>query len=86
MDSFNVKAPERFVAAAVRNPVCNLSLMVGTTDIPDWCYVETYGRGGKGQVTEAPSIGQLSDFYSKSPIAHISKVWYYLQSLSLTAG
>ncbi len=24
----------------MRNPVCNISLMVGLTDIIDWCYVE----------------------------------------------
>ncbi|CAA6653678.1 unnamed protein product [Spirodela intermedia] len=68
------QAPERFAVAAVRNPVCNLSLMVGTTDIPDWCYVETYGKDGKDHFTEAPSVDQLGDMYSKSPISHISKV------------
>ncbi|XP_078436469.1 acylaminoacyl-peptidase-like protein isoform X2 [Wolffia australiana] len=68
------QAPDRFVAAAVRNPVCNISSMVGTSDIPDWCYVETYGKDGKAYITEAPSINQLGDMYSKSPISHISKV------------
>lgn len=68
------QAPDRFVAAAVRNPVCNLSLMVGTTDIPDWCYVETYGKNGKNAYTEAPSIGDLTMFYQSSPISHVSKV------------
>ncbi|KAK8933434.1 hypothetical protein KSP39_PZI015418 [Platanthera zijinensis] len=68
------QAPDRFVAAALRNPVCNLSLMVGTSDIPDWCYIEAYGKAGKDIFSEAPSNEQLSDFYSKSPISHISKV------------
>ncbi|KAF5191704.1 Acylamino-acid-releasing enzyme [Thalictrum thalictroides] len=68
------QAPQRFVAAAARNPVCNLVLMVGTTDIPDWCYVEAYGGEGKTYYTEAPSIEQLHIFHSKSPISHISKV------------
>ncbi|KAH9330828.1 hypothetical protein KI387_002936, partial [Taxus chinensis] len=67
------QAPDRFVAAAVRNPVCNLSLMVGTTDIPDWCYVETYGKDGKNAYTEAPTTEDLNAFYHKSPISHISK-------------
>ncbi|KAG6393375.1 hypothetical protein SASPL_147614 [Salvia splendens] len=40
------QAPERFVAAAARNPVCNLALMVGTSDIPDWCFFEAYGSYG----------------------------------------
>lgn len=36
--------------------MCNLSLMAGTTDILDWCYVEAYGNNGKNVYTEAPSI------------------------------
>ncbi|KAB5545061.1 hypothetical protein DKX38_013173 [Salix brachista] len=68
------QAPDKFVAAAARNPVCNLASMVGTTDIPDWCYVETYGVEGKTKFTEAPSVEDLMLFHSKSPISHISKV------------
>ena len=34
-----LQAPEKFVVAAVRNPVCNFALMFGTTDIPNWCYL-----------------------------------------------
>ncbi|MBA0651675.1 hypothetical protein Goklo_018981, partial [Gossypium klotzschianum] len=68
------QAPDKFVAAAARNPVCNLSSMVATTDIPDWCYVESYGSKGKTIFTEAPSAEHLTHFYSKSPILHISKV------------
>ncbi|KAK4425574.1 Acylamino-acid-releasing enzyme [Sesamum alatum] len=68
------QAPEKFVAAAARNPVCNLSLMVGTSDIPDWCYFEAYGSEGKSIFTESPSPEHLALFYSKSPISHISKV------------
>ncbi|PKU60737.1 acylaminoacyl-peptidase [Dendrobium catenatum] len=67
------QAPDRFVAAAVRNPVCNLSLMVGTSDIPDWCYVEAYGKEGKELFSEAPSAAHLRHLYSKSPISHLSK-------------
>jgi hypothetical protein len=36
-------APTRFKCVGLRNPVLNIALMVGVTDIPDWCYVETYG-------------------------------------------
>ncbi|KAK8684695.1 hypothetical protein V6N13_040711 [Hibiscus sabdariffa] len=68
------QTPVKFVAAAVRNPACNLSSMVGVTDIPDWCYVESYGTNGKTIFTEAPSAKHLTDFYNKSPILHISKV------------
>jgi acylaminoacyl-peptidase len=35
--------PDRFVCGAMRNPVLNISLMVGLTDIPDWCFVEVLG-------------------------------------------
>lgn len=69
-----MQAPDKFVAAAVRNPVCNIASMVGTTDIPDWCYFEAYGTKGKSIYTEAPSAEHLSHFFSMSPIAHLSKV------------
>ncbi|XP_072978662.1 acylamino-acid-releasing enzyme 1 [Typha angustifolia] len=68
------QAPDRFVVAAARNPVCNISLMVGTTDIPDWCYVEACGTEGKNYFTESPSAEYLTLFYEMSPISHISKV------------
>ncbi|XP_022875153.1 acylamino-acid-releasing enzyme isoform X2 [Olea europaea var. sylvestris] len=68
------QAPDKFAAAAARNPVCNLALMIGTTDIPDWCYFEAYGSEGKSRFTESPSVEHLAQFHSKSPISHISKV------------
>ncbi|RZC49833.1 hypothetical protein C5167_018260, partial [Papaver somniferum] len=69
------QAPDRFVAAAARNPVCNLALLVGTSDIPDWCFVEAYGGSkGKNYFTEAPSLDHLHVMYNKSPISHLSKV------------
>ncbi|CAM8918225.1 unnamed protein product [Rhodiola kirilowii] len=68
------QAPDQFAAAAVRNPVCNLALMSGTTDIPDWCYVETFGTEGKALFTEAPTAEHLIQLYHKSPIKHIDKV------------
>ncbi|KAG8091598.1 hypothetical protein GUJ93_ZPchr0012g20436 [Zizania palustris] len=68
------QAPGTFAAAAARNPVCNLSLMVGTTDIPDWCFVEIYGKEGKNYFSESPPVDVLCQFHQKSPISHISKV------------
>ncbi|EGD82516.1 hypothetical protein PTSG_03166 [Salpingoeca rosetta] len=32
--------PDKFVAAAMRNPVTDIAAMVHVTDIPDWCFVE----------------------------------------------
>ncbi|CAH8319166.1 unnamed protein product [Eruca vesicaria subsp. sativa] len=66
------QAPDKFVAAAARNPVCNLASMVGITDIPDWCFFEAYGD--RTHFTEAPSPEDMSRFHQMSPISHISKV------------
>ncbi|KAK3157570.1 hypothetical protein QOZ80_2AG0124530 [Eleusine coracana subsp. coracana] len=68
------QAPDRFVVAAARNPVCNLALMVGTTDTPDWCYMVACGTEAKQYASESPSPDHLRLFYQKSPVAHISKV------------
>ncbi len=35
--------PDAFAAAVLRNPVCDLSVMVHVSDIPDWCYIEAWG-------------------------------------------
>ncbi|CAB4319941.1 unnamed protein product [Prunus armeniaca] len=67
-------AQDKFVAAAARNPVCNLAIMVGRTDIPDWRYAEAYGSEGQNSFTDAPSAEHLTLFQSKFPIAHVSKV------------
>ncbi|KAL3626355.1 hypothetical protein CASFOL_029904 [Castilleja foliolosa] len=68
------QAPNTFAAAAARNPVCNLALMVGTSDIPEWCFFEAYGTEGKSLFTDSPSAQHLDLFYTMSPISHISKV------------
>ncbi|KAJ8549087.1 hypothetical protein K7X08_032794 [Anisodus acutangulus] len=65
---------DKFAVAAARNPVCNFALMVGTTDIPDWCYYEAFGSEAKSSFTPAPSPEHLALFYDKSPISHVSKV------------
>lgn len=31
----------------MRNPVCNMAVMVGTSDITDWCWVEVGGSEGE---------------------------------------
>lgn len=48
--------------------------MVGVTDIPDWCFVELYGKDGMRSYSEAPTDTDLSQFYTSSPLAHVSKV------------
>ena len=56
----------------MRNPVFNLTSMVGVSDIPDWTYVES-------GVTYDPAIPPTSDavvnFLSHSPITFVDKVW-----------
>ncbi|KAJ0232706.1 Acylamino-acid-releasing enzyme [Hirschfeldia incana] len=66
------QAPDKFVAAAVRNPVCNIASLVGITDTPDWGFFQAYGD--KNRYTEAPSPEDMSRFHQVSPISHISKV------------
>ena len=50
--------------------------MIGTTDIPDWCYTVACGTEAKQYASESPSPDHLRLFYEKSPIAHISKVCF----------
>ena len=70
----SVQAPEKFAAAATRNPLCNIPLLFGTSDIPDWCFTEVFGSERRPAFTESPFAEHLDLFYSKSPIAHVSKV------------
>ncbi|PHT72625.1 hypothetical protein T459_23410 [Capsicum annuum] len=67
------RAPEKFSIVAARNPVCNLALMVGTTDILDWCYFKAFGSKEKSNFTVAPSAEHLALFSDKLPISHVQK-------------
>ncbi|KAI4297540.1 hypothetical protein L6164_037426 [Bauhinia variegata] len=69
----SLSAPEKFVAAAALNPVCNLAMMVGTTDIPKWCFVNAFGTSNINSFTKAPSAEDLPLLYGKSTIANLSK-------------
>ncbi|KAM3309420.1 hypothetical protein P3S67_011164 [Capsicum chacoense] len=70
-------AADKFTAAAGRNPVCNLALIVGTTDIPDWCYFEAFGSEVKSKFKAATSVEYLALFYDKSQTSHVSKVCFF---------
>ncbi|KAF3617095.1 hypothetical protein FXO38_34188 [Capsicum annuum] len=65
------RAPDKFSIVAARNPVCNLALMVGTTDILDWCYFKAFGSEEKSNFIVAPSAEHLALFSDKSPISHV---------------
>ncbi|GBG58646.1 hypothetical protein CBR_g47 [Chara braunii] len=69
------QAPDLFRTAVLRNPVCNVSSMVGITDIPDWCFTEAMGGvRGPSAYSEIPRVEDLQTFYRISPAAHIDKV------------
>ena len=65
--------PDRFYCAVMRNPVTDISSMVGVTDIPDWCFVESAGLGGPAY-REAPDAAQLALMRAVSPVEHIDRV------------
>ena len=65
--------PKRFYSAVMRNPVTDISSMVGITDIPDWCFVESAGLGGQAY-REAPDAAQLALMRAVSPVAYIDSV------------
>ncbi|CAI5968411.1 unnamed protein product [Closterium sp. NIES-64] len=66
--------PDRFRTAVLRNPVTNLASMVGTTDIPDWCFVEAFGQPGMAAFSDSPTAAELQTFLKASPITYASKV------------
>lgn len=64
------RSPQDFTAAVLLNPVLSLPFMFGTTDIPEWCPVESLNK---------PSIEDLtaedySEMYKKSPISTPLKI------------
>lgn len=63
--------PDFFRAAATRNPVVNIAVMSGISDIPDWCYFEI---GEEFQYDTVPTPEQVSKMLEKSPITHVKKV------------
>jgi acylaminoacyl-peptidase len=59
----------------MRNPVCNIALMTGVSDIPDWCFVETFGsEEGLRRFRVDPTVDDLQEMLAKSPIRYADKV------------
>lgn len=68
-------APERFRCAVARNPVCDIPAMLATTDIPDWCYLETLGVVGQQPVVTAEQVARM---FAMSPISKIESIRAHL--------
>jgi len=65
------KYPDFYRACALRNPVLDLPGMVGITDIPDWCYVETGFNYGYATI---PSKSSYCQMLERSPIVFAREV------------
>lgn len=74
--------PQVFHAAALRNPVTDIASMVGVSDIPDWCYVESLGteqvkqemsNGSMDWANPTPSLAHLVRMREVSPV-HVGTV------------
>ncbi|KAL4436940.1 hypothetical protein ABPG75_004079 [Micractinium tetrahymenae] len=70
--------PDRFKCAILRNPVCDISLMIHgkqLSDIPDWCYAEAWGvEEAHKRAGARPSHEDLQRFWDVSPIKHVGQV------------
>ena len=62
-----------FKAAILRNPVTNLVSMASTTDIPDWCCVEAFGK--PADVEQQPSARMGDGSFPPSPEALAPASW-----------
>lgn len=61
--------PDMFRAAALRNPVTDISTMSSITDIPDWCFAEVFGQELDSAL---PTSEQLIAMRAASPVAHLA--------------
>lgn len=65
-----------FLACIARNPVIDVSVMSGITDIPDWDMAEALGESNRRPLSEMypRNADEMAKMYRVSPIAHIEKV------------
>lgn len=65
--------PDLLKAAVLRNPVIDLTSMIGVSDIPDWCWVEA-GFGDTYDESCIVGPSNLENMWQKSPIKYIKSV------------
>ena len=76
---------ERFKATVMRNPVTNLNVMIGTSDIEDWIVFECglgtleerircCGDMGVGAITNGLQNSDLQNMWAKSPMSNVQNV------------
>jgi acylaminoacyl-peptidase len=63
--------PELFKAAILHNPVINMSVMVTTSDIPDWCWTEV---GYDPYENEIVTVEYQEKAFKMSPIYYVNEV------------
>ena len=63
--------PDFYQAAVLRNPVIEISSMVMSSDIPDWCYFEAGLEYDQGKV---PNESDFSTMLGKSPIRYVKSI------------
>ncbi|KAJ6632877.1 Acylamino-acid-releasing enzyme [Pseudolycoriella hygida] len=70
--------PDFYKAAVLLNPVCDLNVMIGTSDIVDWCLAESgISFPDDTLKTFIPAAKNFDDFqklYKSSPIVYASEV------------
>eukprot|EP00111_Clytia_hemisphaerica_P023613 TCONS_00069616-protein len=63
--------PDFYRAAAIRNPVIEISSMSLLSDIPDWSYFESGLEYNQGKI---PTEADFSTMLGKSPIVNVGKI------------
>lgn len=66
--------PRAFRACVMRNPVLNMAWEVGSTDIPDWCYVECGLAYPPAHEQALPTAADYALMLERSPVARVAHV------------
>eukprot|EP01025_Chloroclados_australasicus_P032864 TRINITY_DN3338_c0_g3_i1.p1 TRINITY_DN3338_c0_g3~~TRINITY_DN3338_c0_g3_i1.p1 ORF type:complete len:466 (-),score=29.96 TRINITY_DN3338_c0_g3_i1:241-1464(-) len=64
--------PEKFQGGIMRNPVCDLSVMAQTSDLPKWCFIEAYGKNT--ELRYPMTVEDYDRFCDVSPMRYFKDV------------